>query len=748
MSSNQAPAQQPQVPSQVLGLFGPAMNYAIDAAQRTVLFWDVIRQRGNQYREHLAETAPHVLSYDAELIMDARTLKRPVNYGLVRIIPPEGVTIDPRRRPFVIVDPRAGHGPGIAGFKADSEIGVALKAGHPCYFVGFLPDPVPGQTIEDVARAEAIFLEKVAALHPDADGKPCVIGNCQAGWAVMMLAAVRPELFGPIIIAGSPLSYWAGVHGKNPMRYSGGLLGGSWLTALTSDLGNGKFDGSWLVQNFENQNPANTLWTKQYNLYSKIDTEASRYLGFERWWGGHVNLNAEEIQFIVDELFIGNNLAAGRIQTSDGTAIDLRNIRSPIVVFCSKGDNITPPQQALGWILDLYKDVDDIRSYGQTIVYTIHESVGHLGIFVSAGVAKKEYDEFSSNIDLIDTLPPGLYEAVFEGKTKDTANPDLAPGQWVMRCEARTLDDIRALGGNDAADERRFATAARVSENNLALYREFVQPIVRAFVNAPLAACLQQLHPLRLQYELFSNRNPMMAPVVAMAEQVRNKRRPVAADNPFVQLQESVSSQIVAGLDAWRDMIESLAERTFLTIYGSPPLQAAIGIDPAGTRPLRKAGKHPLYDELLQKRIAELKSRIPIGGLREAVIRAVLYVGLARAAVDERGFEIVRRIRRTHGDMPLSAFKHLVREQFYILLIDMEAALAALPSMLPADADARRQALDLVKQIMSACGPLSDEDNERMRRVARAFGVDDPSSIVRTLTVVASDRQEPQAKAS
>ena len=335
------------------------------------------------------KTAPHVLDYEVELVVDGRTLERPVNYALVRVVPPPGVELDPTRRPFVVVDPRAGHGPGIGGFKADSEIGVAFKAGHPCYFVGFLPDPMPGQTIEDIARAEAVFLEKVIALHPEADGKPCVIGNCQAGWAIMMLAAVRPELFGPIIIAGSPLSYWAGVRGKNPMRYSGGLLGGSWLTALTSDLGHGKFDGAWLVQNFENQNPANTLWTKQYNLYSKIDTEAPRYLEFERWWGGHVNLNAEEIQFIVDELFIGNNLAAGRIQTSDGTAIDLRNIRSPIVVFCSKGDNITPPQQALGWILDLYESVDEIRSYGQTIVYTIHETVGHLGIFVSGGRCQK-----------------------------------------------------------------------------------------------------------------------------------------------------------------------------------------------------------------------------------------------------------------------------------------------------------------------------------------------------------------------
>jgi hypothetical protein len=733
--------------TQPLGILAPALEYMVDAAQRSVLFWDVMRQRGNQYREHLAQRAPHVLDYEVELLVDGRTLAWPVNYALVRIVPPAGVEIDPTRRPFVIVDPRAGHGPGIGGFKADSEIGVAFKAGHPCYFVGFLPDPVPGQTIEDIARAEAVFLERVIALHPEADGKPCVIGNCQAGWAIMMLAAVRPELFGPIIIAGSPLSYWAGVHGKNPMRYSGGLLGGSWLTAFASDLGAGKFDGAWLVQNFENQNPANTLWTKQYNLYSKIDTEAPRYLGFERWWGGHVNLNAEEIQFIVDELFIGNKLAAGEIQTSDGRAIDLRNIRSPIVVFCSKGDNITPPQQALGWILDLYENVDEIRSYGQTIVYTVHPTVGHLGIFVSGGVAKKEHGEFSSNIDLIDTLPPGLYEAMFESKTEGTANPDLAAGKWVMRCEQRSLDDIRAFGGNDAADERRFATAARVSETNLALYRTFAQPIVRALVNSPLAQWIQQLHPLRLQYEAFSNANPIMGPVADMAEQVRENRKPIAADNPFVEMQETVSRNIVAGLDAWRDMTEALAERTFLAVYGSPALQAAVGIDPAGTRPLRKAGKHPLHDELLQKRIAELKSRIPLGGLREAVIRGLLYVGLARGAVDERGFEALRRIRREHGNMSLSAFKALVREQFYILLIDAEAALAAIPSMLPADVETRRKAFDLIRQIMTARGDLSVEDKERMQRIARAFGLEEPSAVP-NLTVIASARQEAQAKAS
>ena len=97
------------------------------------------------------------------------------------------------------------------------------------------------------------------------------------------------------------------------------------------------------------------------------------------------------MQFIVDELFVGNRLTAGKIVMSDGERIDLRKIKSPIIVFCSFGDDITPPQQALDWILDLYDSVDEIIANGQTIIYSLHQSIGHLGIFVSAKVARKEH---------------------------------------------------------------------------------------------------------------------------------------------------------------------------------------------------------------------------------------------------------------------------------------------------------------------------------------------------------------------
>jgi pimeloyl-ACP methyl ester carboxylesterase len=704
-----------------------AWDYWVDAWQRSVLFWDVLRQRSEQYYAEKAKAVPHVLSFDAELVLDGRTFERPVNYGLVRIKPPQGVMIDPAKRPFVVVDPRAGHGPGIGGFKADSELGVAMRAGHPCYFVGFTPDPMPGQTIEDIMCAEAVFLEKVITLHPGADGKPCVIGNCQAGWAVMMLAATRPELFGPIILAGSPLSYWAGVEGQSPMRYSGGLLGGSWLTALTSDLGAGKFDGAHLVANFENLNPANTLWTKHYNVWAKVDTEAHRFLEFEKWWGDHVNLNAEEIQWIVDQLFIGNRLATAEIVTRDGVRIDLRNLSSPIVCFCSKGDDITPPPQALGWICDVYQKDDDILAQGQTIVYAIHESAGHLGIFVSGDVARKEHGEFASNIDLIDVLPPGLYEAVMTRKTADAIHPELVSGDWIVRFERRTLNDIRAIVRPDRENERRFATVRRVSEINLGLYRTLLQPFVRALASKQTADWLHTLHPSELPFELFSDRNPFTRHIAQLAEQVRQQRRAVSPDNPLLQLQSTVSERIIAALDAWRDVRDRSVEHMFLVIYSVPVLQALVGIRASDESPRRQPGIEPERIAFIRERIREIKARIAEGGLREAAIRSLVYILMAGPDVEERAFNQLRRIRAAHDDLTLEEFKRMLREQFFALMLDPDGALAAIPKMVSADAGARREALAAIRAVVSAAGELTGERARRLARIETILGEPAPT---------------------
>ena len=401
-------------------------EYCVDSMQRFFMFMDIFRIRGNNYLDTITKGEPPVLVFDYEVILSGRSLERPVNYDLARIIPRKTDVIDPSKRPIVVIDPRAGNGPGIGGSKKDSEIGDALAQGHKVYFILFHPEPVPGQTLDDVEKAEIRFIEEVERRHPEAL-KPAVIGNCQAGWAVALLGADRPDLTGPLVLNGTPLSYWAGVQGKNPMRYAGGLLGGIWLTSLLSDLGNGKFDGAWLEENFENLNPGNTLWSKQYNLYANVDTEKERYLTFEKWWDGYSFMTKGEIHEIVENLFVGDKLEKGKLRLDRKKILNLKNIKKPLLLFASRGDNITPPQQALDWIIKEYSSVEEIKRQGKVIIYLLHPDVGHLGIFVGSKIARKEHNEIIKSIEVINALPPGLYEMIIidKGKEEGVSNYDV-----------------------------------------------------------------------------------------------------------------------------------------------------------------------------------------------------------------------------------------------------------------------------------------------------------------------------------
>jgi len=619
--------------------------------------------------------------------------------------------------------------------KQDSEIGVAMAAGHACYFIGFLPKPMPGQTIEDVCRAEAIFVEDVAARHPDAEGKPIIIANCQAGWQIMMMAAITPGRTGPIMLAGSPLSYWAGVRGKNPMRYLGGMLGGTWLTALSGDLGHGIFDGANLVANFESLNPANTYWSKAYNVYSKVDTESERFLDFETWWGGPVLLNAGEMQWIADNLFVGNRLSTGQLLTSDGVRIDLRNITAPIIVFCSWGDNITPPQQALGWVLDLYDSDRELVANGQTIVYTMHQNIGHLGIFVSGKVATKEHGEFVTCMEMIDVLPPGLYEAVITEVDEKTVNPDLVEGKYLFRLEPRSLDHIRALGGNDAADDARFAAAARVSEINLGLYQTFVSPIVSNVVTEPAAEAMRAMHPNRVRFAAFSDRNPIMQPVKALAETVRASRKQVSADNPFLAMERATSTWITSCLEMFGEFRDAMTETIFLNTYGSPLLQSLVGLGVQQATPQR--AERDLVREAHEARLrAELEGRFDVGGPEEAALRALIYIRLADGSIDERGFAVLKQIRASRPAarrISLARFKEILREQYLLVRLDQERALGAVPELLGDDDAARKATLDVLHRVLAARGDLSDEEKRRLTRVEALFGAV-PAKAVRAET--------------
>ncbi|MDM0015379.1 TerB family tellurite resistance protein [Variovorax sp. J22P168] len=705
-----------------------AAEYGIDAWQRGILTLDVLRERGNQYLEHSRSGKPPVLVFDYDVVLDAREFPKPANYALARIKPDTThARTDPKKRPFVVIDPRAGHGPGIGGFKMDSEIGIALQHGHPCYFVMFFPTPMPGQTIESVCAAEIAFMRKVNELHAGADGKPFVIGNCQGGWALIMLAALAPDSVGPILLAGSPVSYWAGVEGKNPMRYSGGLMGGTWLASLAGDLGHGKFDGAYLVNNFESLNPSNTYWSKLYNLYSQVDTERERFLEFEKWWGGLFLMNKEEMEWITRNLFVGNKLSAGEVESFDGRhRVDIRNIRTPIVVFASWGDNITPPQQALNWIPDAYASVDEIRLNEQTIVYCLHEKIGHLGIFVSAGVAKRETSELASALDLIETLPPGLYEAVIQDTQPDTPGLAYVEGRYLIQFAPRTIEDILAFD-DGRKDEQAFEVVERVAEINQGLYDTFGSPLVRAMTSETGAEAARAINPSRMERWALSNLNPWMFWVQALADNVRANRRPVTPDNPFSKTERAVSGQIEQSLDRVRDGRDEMSERMFKAIYEAPWLAAAVGLgtDALGRRGPRSATWE--QSELKRLKRVEIESQFESGTLTDAWARLLLYVRREENVVDERPYNLMRRmIEEIDPDRrpAPAAVKAAMKRQAFVLALDEERAIAALPGLVP-EMQQRSKGFEAARRVAGARGALTAHQEERFRRVAALLSIDD-----------------------
>ena len=547
---------------------GLVYSYAIDAAQRAILYWETLLRRGDNYVENAVQGLKPVLHFDYETVMDGRGFERPVNYALLRIKPPEGVTIDPDYRPYLIIDPRAGHGPGIGGFKDDSQVGVALRAGHPVYFVVFYRDPEPGQTLLDVCEAEQRFVKKVRELHPKAR-KPAIIGNCQGGWAAMMVAAFDPEETGPIVINGAPMSYWGGAwtsgDSDNPMRYAGGMLGGTWLASMMADLGNGKFDGAHLVQNFENLNPANSLWDKYYHLFDKADTEPPRFLEFEHWWGGYYLMNREEIEWITRNLFVGNTLWGGGVKSASGEAFDLREIQSPIILFASMGDNITPPQQAFNWVLDVYGSTEEIKARGQVIVGLLHQDVGHLGIFVSGKVAKKEHAQIVSVLNTIEALAPGLY-----GMQITEASDPQAASRYEVTFEEYRLEDVAArLNRFERTDENAFEAVAEVSEFIQRGYELFAQPYVQAMSNEYTAQRMRALHPLRVQNWGFSALNPWLWWLRPAAEAVRGARHALPDDHPLRQRERRGAELVSASLDYGRALRDAATEASFFMTYAN-----------------------------------------------------------------------------------------------------------------------------------------------------------------------------------
>ena len=332
-------------------------------------------------------------------------------------------------------------------------------------------------------------------------------------------------------------------------------------------------------------------------------------------------------------------------------------------------------------------------------------------------------------MDMIDLMPPGLYEAVITGIDETVENPELVQGDYLFSLEARTLDHIRKVGGNSPEDDRAFATVARVSEITQGIYSTLIRPTVRSAVTETSAELMRHSHPNRLWFEMFADANPLMRPVADWAETVRGNRRLASPNNPFLAFEHMMSDIITNGLELWGKARDAAAEAFFFNIYSSSVLQAMVGLRGDETSVSRRIERDLAREAAAKQAAVHLEQRIDEGGLIEAAVRALIYVRLPEGKVDERGYAALKQIS---GELPaarrvgFARFKEIVKEQYLILLLDAERAITALPRLLPSNRRQCEEAMALVHRVLAARGTLSEEGRRRLQRIEAIFAGPSP----------------------
>ena len=236
---------------------------------------------------------------------------------------------------------------------------------------------------------------------------------------------------------------------------------------------------------------------------------------------------------------------------------------NPVVIFASYGDNITPPHQALGWIPAVYRDTEDLKAAGQRIVYLTNPHVGHLGIFVSAKVARLEHRAILESLGDVSMLPPGLYEMRIDNPTG--GDPDCKPN-YAVRFEEREVADLRF-------DYPRagFERVRALSEFNARLYSNTAGPWVKALATPWSATALEWLHPMRTsQYLLSESFVPGQRLVSAAARIVERERHPASPDNTFRSAEKEFAETISRSLTQARRIRDAGYEQLFRFLYEGP----------------------------------------------------------------------------------------------------------------------------------------------------------------------------------
>jgi hypothetical protein len=328
------------------------------------------------------------------------------------------------------------------------------------------------------------------------------------------------------------------------------------------------------------------------------------------------------------------------------------------------------------------------------IVGLMHQDIGHLGIFVSGKVAKKEYTQIVSVLKSIEALPPGLYGM----QIKERKGRDGTP-EYEVEFHERTLEEIVArLNRFERADEKPFEAVAEISEFNQRAYELFLQPLVQATSTEYAAKLRRQFHPLRFQRWALSDLNPWLAWLKPAAAAVKAQRQAVDGDNAVRRLEKAASATISASLDYYRAMRDATSEAAFFQTYGN-----VFSLYVADKREVEQAAE-PISDARQLPFVQEALASIGEGGFAEALARVACLLArkgepllLSKLQMKQ---EVLADYRDLLPSMPPDEWRRIRGEQEIIVRYEPDAALATLPKLLAKSAD-RERLVTLIRRLLA-----------------------------------------------
>jgi hypothetical protein len=180
-------------------------------------------------------------------------------------------------------------------------------------------------------------------------------------------------------------------------------------------------------------------------------------------------------------------------------------------------------------------------------------------------------------------------------------------------------------------------------------------------------------------------------------------------------------------LNSWRDWRDTMTETTFFATYSQPWLQALAGLKTSDSPPRQHPGLDPGHQAVIKLRKLELLEKITVGSGREAMLRALLYANEADGdAADERKFAMLDRVMqaRHFAKLPLAEFKRILREQYFILMLDPKLALATIPELLQNHQGSPEKLYEMIEEIIYADGPPPVAGKKRLARLKKLFSVE------------------------